>query len=48
MRTARSALGGGIQMAGVAVGLLLLLLVFAYVLLVFVLVVGQAASTFGS
>jgi hypothetical protein len=48
MRTARNALGGGIQTVGVAVGLLLLVLVFAYVLLVFVLVVGQAASTFGS
>ena len=48
MRTGRNALGAGIQMVGVTVGLLLLLAVFAYVLLVFVLVVGQAAATFGS
>jgi len=48
MRTGWNALGAGVQTVGVAVGLLLLLLVFAYVVLVFVLVVGQAASTFGS
>jgi hypothetical protein len=48
MRTGRNALGASVQMVGVTVGLLLLLAVFAYVLLVFVLVVGQAASTFGS
>jgi hypothetical protein len=48
MRTGRHALGAGVQMVGVTVGLLLLLAVLAYVVLVLVLVVGQAASTFGS
>jgi uncharacterized membrane protein len=48
MRTGRNALGAGVQMVGVTVGLLLLLAVLAYVVLVLVLVVGQAASTFGS
>jgi hypothetical protein len=47
MQTGLHAIGWGLQRLAIAVGAAALLIFFAYVVLVTVIVVGQAASTFG-
>jgi hypothetical protein len=47
MQTGLHALGWGLQRFAIAVGAVALLIFFAYVTLVIVIVVGQAASSFG-
>ena len=47
MQSGLHAIGWGLQRIGITLGILVFGAVFAYVIWVFVLVVGQAAATWG-